>query len=144
MEKMLTATQAERRFLAENHFGIYCLYYYSDYFKYEFDDYHYLFMMDIEDLSTCKIREVLWIGFRESTKTTLAQLGVSWYLIFKKKTYINADSYASANSERSLFDIAHHLINNQRLIADFGKIYDKGRDLTGMKQSKVNNFTTEN
>lgn len=76
-------------------------------------------MQDIEDLSTCDIREVLWIGFRESTKTTMAQLGNTWFLIFKKKTYINVDAYANANSERSLFDIAHHLINNQRLIADF-------------------------
>ena len=107
-------------------------------------EYHHLFIQDIEDLSEGKIREVLWIGYRESAKTTFAQLGNLWFLTFKKKKYINVDAYSSANSERSLYDIAYHLITNKKYIADFGNIYDRGRGKNDMKQSKVNNFTTEN
>jgi hypothetical protein len=144
MQKMITGSQKERRFLAEHSFMLFCTYYFLDYFKYPLAPYHFDFMQDIEDLADGKIREVLWIGYRECAKTTFAQLAMIWYLTFKKKTYINVDSYSSANSERSLFDIAFHLINNKKYIADFGKIYDKSRDMTGMKQSKIDNFTTSN
>jgi len=142
--KMMEGTKEERMFLAEHSFGLFCLYYFKDYFKYSLAPYHYDFIQDIEDLDSGAIREVLWIGFRESAKTTFSQLANIWFLAFKKRNYINVDAYSGANSERSLFDIAHHLLNNERFITDFGKIYTRERGLNTMKQNKVDNFTTEN
>lgn len=144
LQKMIDGTPEERKFLAENSFGLFCIYYFKDYFKYSLAPYHYDFIKDIEDLDNGKIREVVWIGFRESAKTTFAQLATIWFLTFKKRTYINVDSYSSANSERSLFDIAYLLLNNKRYIADFGAIYSRERGLNEMKQNKVDNFTTTN
>jgi len=144
LEKMLSGTPLERRTLAEHSFGLFALYYFSNYFKYSLADYHYDFIQDIEDLDNGVIREALWIGFRECAKTTFSQLATIWFLTFKKRTYINVDAYSASNSERSLFDIAHHLLNNKRYIADFGHIYTRERGLNQMKQNKVNNFTTEN
>lgn len=144
LQKMIDGTKEERVFLAEHSFGLFCLYYFSSYFKYSLADYHYDFIQDIEDLDKGVIRECLWIGYRECAKTTFAQLGIIWFLTFKKRIYINVDAYSGANSERSLFDIAYHLLNNKRYIADFGHIYTRERNLNEMKQNKVNNFTTEN
>jgi len=141
---MVEGTKEDRVFLAEQSFGLFCLYYFQDYFKYPLAPYHYDFIQDIEDMDNGVIREVLWIGFRESAKTTFAQLGLIWYITFRKRVYMNVDSYSSKNSERSLFDIAYHLMNNKKYIADFGHIYTRSRGMNEMKQNKVDNFTTEN
>ena len=144
LQEMFNGTRETRYFLAEHSFGLFCIYFFSDYFKYWLAPYHYDFIQDIEDLAEGKIREVLWIGYRECAKTTFAQLGNLWFLTFKKKRYINVDAYSSSNSERSLFDIAYHLISNKKYIADFWNLYDRGRGKDAMKQNKINNFTTEN
>ena len=144
LNKMIEGTKEERVFLAEQSFGLFAMYYFLDYFKYNLAPYHYDFIQDIEDLDKGVIREVLWIGFRESAKTTFAQLATIWYLTFKKRIYLNVDAYSAANSERSLFDIAYLLLNNKRFIADFGVIYSRERGLNEMKQNKVDNFTTTN
>lgn len=144
LSRMIDGTPAERKFLAEQSFGLFCIYYFKNYFKYAFAPYHYDFIQDIEDLDKGLIREIVWIGFRESTKTTFAQLAIIWFLTFEKRKYINVDAYSGANSERSLFDIAYHLLNNKRYISDFGHIYSRERSLNEMKQNKVDNFTTEN
>ena len=74
LEKMLSGSKAERIFLAENSFGLFCIYYYSDYFKYYLADYHYELIQDCEDLIAGKIREVVWIIYREGGKTTFEKL----------------------------------------------------------------------
>lgn len=144
LNKMVTGTKDERVFLSKNSFGLFCFYYFLEYFKYSPAPFHYDFIQDIEDLDKGIIREALWIGFRESAKTTYCQLAVIWFITFKKRIYINVDAYSSTNSERSLFDIAYHLLNNKRYIADFGHIYTRDKGLKEMKQNKVNNFTTQN
>lgn len=144
LERMISGTKEERIFLAEQSFGLFALYYFLKYFKYPLADYHYDFIQDIEDLQDGVIRECVWIGYRECAKTTFAQLGTIWMITFQKRTYLNVDAYSGANSERSLFDIAYLLLNNQRYIQDFGHIYTRERGMNEMKQNKVNNFTTQN
>ncbi len=144
LNKMIEGTKEERKYLASLSFGLFALYYFQSYFKYPLAPYHYDFIQDIQDLADGKIKEVLWVGFRESAKTTIAQLGVLWLITFKKKVYLNLDAYSATNSERSMFDIAFHLLNNKRLKADFGVLYTRERSLNEMKQNKVGDFTTEN
>lgn len=144
LEKCISGTKEERLFLCEKSFGLFCIYYFQDYFKYQLAPYHYDFIQDIEDLAEGKIREVLWIGFRESAKTTFAQLALLWLICYKRKAYINVDAYSGNNSERSLFDVAFQLLSNKRLIADFGRLYTRERKMDEMKQNKVDNFTTTN
>ena len=144
MERMIEGTSAERKFLAENSFGLFCLYYFQPYFKYALADYHYDFFQDCHDLTDNQIREVAWIAFRESAKTSYAKLFIIWLIAFQKKRYINVDSFDRENAERILFDIAFEMVNNARLRSDFGVLFSKERGIQDIKQNRINNFVTEN
>ena len=67
-----------------------------------------------------------------------------WLIVFNKYKYINVDSSDKENSERILFDIAYELSNNKRLIQDFGVFYSRKKGIEEVKQTKINNFVTEN
>lgn len=144
LEKMISGTQAERKFLAENSFGLFCIYYFSDYFKYELADYHYDLFQDCEDLVNGVIREAVWIIYREGGKTTIEKLFHIWLITFKKRMYPNADAFDKENAERVLFDIAFELVNNKRFRADFGVLFSKEKSVNEIKQNRINNFITEN
>ena len=73
---MLEGTRDERVFLAEHSFGLFAVYYFSNYFKYQVAPYHYDMAQDLQDLLDGKIRECAWIMYRESAKTTFAKLFV--------------------------------------------------------------------
>ncbi len=141
---MIEGKKEERVFLASNSFLLFSTYYFKDYFKYSYAQYHYDFVQDCHDLVDNKIREVAWIGFRECAKTTFAKLFVIWMIVHTKKKYINVDSFDRENSERILFDIAFELVNNKRLQADYGVIFSKERGINDIKQNRINNFVTEN
>lgn len=144
LRKMLEGTPEERKFLAESSFGLFCIFYFKDYFKYALADYHYDFFQDCHDLADTKIREVAWIAFRESGKTSIAKLFVIWLIATKKRQYINLDSFDKENAERILFDVAFEMTNNKRLQADFGVLFSKERGISDIKQNRINNFVCEN
>lgn len=144
LQRMISGTKQERVFLAEHSFGLFCLYYFSNYFKYQLADYHYDFVKDAEDLTKGDIREVVWIAFRESAKTTFAKLFIIWLIATNKKKYVNVDSADKENAERILFDVAYEMVNNKRLQADFGVLFSKERSISDIKQNKINNFVCEN
>lgn len=144
LQKMLNGTREERVFLAEQSFGLFCLYYFSNYFKYALADYHYDLFQDFEDLVNNKIRELVWIIYREGGKTTLEKLGHIWILTYKKRMYPNADAFDKENAERILFDIAFELVNNKRFQADFGILFSKSKSVDEIKQNRINNFITQN
>ena len=144
LEKMLEGTQQERKFLAEQSFALFSIYYFKDYFKYALADYHYDFFQDCHDLVDNNIREVAWIGFRECAKTTVAKLFVIWLIANNKRKYINIDSFDKENAERILFDVAYEMVNNQALRKDFGVLFSKERGIQDIKQNRINNFVCEN
>lgn len=144
LSKMITGSKEERVFLAEHSFGLFAIYYFQQYFKYALAQYHYDFFQDLHDLQEGKIREVAWIAFRESGKTSIAKLFIIWLIAFNKKKYINVDSFDKENAERILFDVAFEMVNNPRLKADFGILFSKERSINDIKQNRINNFVTEN
>src|ERR1035437_1597711 len=144
LEKMMSGTQAERIFLATESFGLFCIYYFLNYFTYSLAPYHYDLFNDSENLINNKIREVAWIAFRESGKTSIAKLFVIWMVATKKRKYINLDSFDKENAERILFDCAFEMVNNARLKADFGVLFSKERGIQDIKQNRINNFVCEN
>lgn len=141
---MITGTRDERVFLAEHSFGLFAVYYFSEYFKYPLGNYHYEMAQDLHDLIDGKIRECGWIMFRESAKTTFAKLFIIWLIAYKKKKYINVDSFDKENAERILFDVAFELTNNKKLAADYPVLFSKKRGIDEIKQNRINNFVTEN
>lgn len=144
LNRMITGTQKERKFLASESFGLFCIYYFKPYFKYSLASYHYDFFKDCEDLIENKIREVAWIAFRESGKTSIAKLFVIWLIATGKRRYINVDSFDKENAERILFDVAFEMVNNKRLQADFGVLFSKERGIDDIKQNRINNFVCQN
>lgn len=144
LTRMIEGTPQERKFLAENSFGLFCIYYFKDYFNYSLADYHYDFFQDCHDLADSEIKEVAWIAFRESGKTSIAKLFVIWLIATQRRNYINIDSFDKENAERILFDVAYEMVNNQRLRADFGVLFSKERSISEIKQNRINNFVCEN
>lgn len=144
LQRVIEGTLEERRYLCEQSFILFAIYYFKDYFKYSLAPYHYDFSQDLHDLVDGKIREVAWIAYRESAKTTFAKLFVIWMICYKKRSYLNLDSFDKENSERILFDVAYELVNNKRLQADYGVMFSKERGITDIKQNRINNFVTEN
>lgn len=144
LEKMINGTPQERKFLAEHSFGLFCIYYFSHYFKYSLAPYHYDFFNDCHDLVDSKVKEIAWIAFRESGKTSIAKLFIIWLIAHNKRKYINVDSFDKENAERILFDVAFEMVNNKRLQADFGVLFSKERGIKDIKQNRINNFVTEN
>lgn len=144
LEKMMNGTSEERVFLAQHSFGLFAVYYFLQYFNYPLANYHYDFFNDCHDLDEERIKEVAWIAFRESGKTSIAKLFVIWLIAFSKRKYINVDSFDRENAERILFDVAFEMVNNQRLRADFGILFSKERGIQDIKQNRINNFVTEN
>lgn len=142
--KMIEGTKDERLFLSKQSFGLFCVYYFKEYFKYALAPYHYDFFQDCHDLVDNKIREVAWIAFRESGKTSIAKLFVIWLIATEKRKYINVDSFDKENAERILFDVAYEMTNNKRLQADFGVLFSKQRGIEDIKQNRINNFVCQN
>ena len=129
LAKCINGTREERRFLCEHSFGLFAIYYFSDYFKYALAPYHYEMVQDLHDMIDGKIREVGWIMYRESAKTTFAKLFIIWLIAYKKKKYINVDSFDKENAERILFDVAFELTNNTRINADYPTLFSKKRGI---------------
>ena len=144
LNKMMNGTKEERVYLGERSFMLFAMYYFSDYFVYPVADFHKDFNNDLHDLVDGNIREVAWIAFRESAKTSYAKLFVIWLIAYKKRFYINVDSFDKENAERILFDIAFEMTNNKRLQFDFGTLFSKERGIDQIKQNRINNFVTEN
>lgn len=140
LKKMIEGTREERLYLAEKDFSLFFTYYYLDYIKYPFADFHLKAMQYLQDLTTQeKVREFLWIGFRESAKTAIVRGFLTWLALFEKRKYILIASYTIENAESNLFAIISELQNNPRINTDFGKdnlLPDTEKDKKGFNRIK--------
>lgn len=120
---VLYGSIAERRFICEESFPYFAFYYFNEYFTYKTPYFHWQLFDDCEKLVNGELRDVLWIAFRESAKTTIAKMFVVWCICYRKKKYIAWDSYDGTNAESALFDVALHLQTNKKILRDFGYLY---------------------
>ena len=139
---MIQGTQAQRVFLAKNDFSLFFTYYFLDYVKYPFAPFHFDMFQDLKDLMGDGLREAAWIAFRESAKTSIAKGFITWLMTFKKRAYINVDSFDKENAERFLFDIVLNLQVNDKFKNDFGELFNAKRNPEEITQKRVNNFIT--
>lgn len=126
---LINGTIDERHFVCSESFAYFAFYYFNDYFTFKTPDFHWDFFDDCEKLVSGEFREVLWIAFRESAKTTIAKMFVVWCICYRKKKYIAWDSYDGTNAESALFDIILHLQTNKKILQDFGYLYKKKKKL---------------
>jgi len=144
LKKVIEGNKAERLYLCEKDFSLFFTYYFVDYYKYQFAPFHYEFFQDIKDLMEGKYREVAWIAFRESAKTSIAKIFLVWLICYNKRKYLNVDSFDKENAERILFDVVVELQMNPRILSDFGELYNAKRDTDQATQKRVSNFITNN
>ncbi len=145
-------TPAQRKYICGKSFPYFVFYYFNDYCTYKMAPFHWEFFDDVEKLTSGELRDVLWIAFRESAKTTLAKFYVLWCICYRKKKYIAWDSYDGTNGESALFDIALNLQINKKILRDFGRLYRKRKkhqtkeeeEEDGPKIKRIGNFITEN
>lgn len=139
-------TKDERKFICSKSKLYFALYYFSEYFTYSLSPLHYQMFTDLEDLERRVFSYLMWCIFRESAKTSIAKMDVVWKIAYRKKHYINWDSYDKANAEAALYDIAQTLQTNAKFISDFGQLFYEPK-ADGLKKATVkrlNNFVTAN
>jgi len=146
LDVVINGTPAERKYLCEKDFSLFFCYYFTEYIKYPFAPFHFDMFQDVKDLMSGKYREIAWIMFRESAKTSFAKIFLTWLIVYKKRIYINVDSYSTTNAERILFDVILNLQTNKLLISDFGQLYNVNKKAQEEEttQKRVNNFVTNN
>ena len=99
---------------------------------------------DVRELFDDTYREIAWIAFRESAKTSLAKGVVLWLIASGRRRYLNVDSFDKENAERVLFDIVVEMQMNKRFIADYGELYNVKREADNVTQKRISNFLTSN
>jgi len=144
LQKVIDGTRDERAFLCEHDFSLFFAYYFTEYIHYPFAPFHYEMFKDLKDLEAGKYREIAWVMFRESAKTSIAKAFIVWCIVFTKRRYINTDSFDKENSERILFDVVTTLQLNKRLVADYGQLYNAKRNKDETTIKRVSNFVTNN
>lgn len=144
LKKVIEGTPQERMYLCSKDFSLFLCYYYTEYIKYDFAPFHFDFFQDIRDLMEGKYREVAWIAFRESAKTSFSKIFLIWLIVYNKRRYLNVDSFSITNAERILFDVVLSLQTNEKLKYDFGEVYNSKRDNAEVTQKRINNFVTNN
>lgn len=146
LEYAIDTNRNARAYICEQSFAVFAMYYFWEFFTYAIPEFHWKMYKELEELTQGKFRFLLWVMFRESAKTSIAKIYVIYCIVFRKKRFINYDSYDKGNAEAALFDIARELQTNHRLIADFGQLYyeEKRRDEQQTKIKRINEFVTAN
>jgi len=144
LAKVINGTREERAYLCEQDFSLFFAYYFVDYIKYRFAPFHFEMFTDLDDLMNDQYREIAWIMFRESAKTSISKAFVLWLITYQKRKYLNVDAFDKENAERTLFDIVVEMQTNQRYKVDYGEMYNAKREQDKATQKRINNFVTNN
>lgn len=162
IELLLTGTREQRAYACARSFELFAIYYFTKYFTFPAAPFHHDFFQDFQDLVEGRVRSGAWVTFRESAKTSIAAtMGLAWIVArqqiidglrsqkedvshWGERHFINVDSHAKENAEGLLFDLVTELQTNDRLIADFGQLYNQDRTKDEAQLKRVSNFITTN
>ena len=112
---ILEGTLAERQYIFEQSPKFFAYYYFTNYFHYDPAPFHEEMWEDYKGLMDGSLNEVAWIMFRESAKTSISKICLVHAICYKKKKYINWDSYDKGNAEQALFDVTVTLQTSRTL-----------------------------
>lgn len=145
LEKVITGKKEERKYLCEQEFALFAMYYFAEFFTYKIPAFQWVMYRLLNELTRGRFRFLLWVMFRESAKTTIAKIYVVYCIAYRKKRFINWDSYDKGNAEAALFDIATWMQTNHRIVADFGQLfYEERKDSRQSQMKRVSEFITTN
>lgn len=123
-----------KRLLDPANFYDFCRYYFPDYASAPFAWFH---RVAIEDILVKKERNNIWEWPRESAKSVFADVLLVSYLLFTG--WLDGLILASENEDKAknlLKDVQAQLMNNRRIIADFGDFGISGSWMSGYFQTK--------
>jgi len=138
---------AYRRAACKRSLLLFALVYFKHLFKFKMPEFHRLWyaLMQFKDPdSREQFKYLILCGFRESAKTSMAKIKIIHDICYKKKRLIGYVCYEKEVSGEALFDIVTWLTTNQRLIADFGNLYDGETIEKKPEMRRINNFVTTN
>lgn len=138
---------AFRKAVCRHSLMLFAMVYFRRMFKFKIPEFHKLWyaLLNFRDPETReRFRYLVLCGFRESAKTSLAKIKIVHDICYRRKKLIGYVCYEKESSGEALFDIVTWLTTNQRLIADFGNLFD-GDDLEKRPEKKtIGNFVTTN
>jgi phage terminase large subunit-like protein len=135
---------ARRVYLCKKSSSLFFIYYMRKYIKYKFADFHWEMFHDLDLLINRDIRELAWFMHRESIKTSAIKAHIIRRICYNEKKFINVDSYDVDNAEQILFDVVIELQTNQKIIADFGELYNEPLSHDRKTKKRVKDFITAN
>lgn len=142
LEKMVNGSRPERNLICEYEFMYFCKYYFPEFFTYRTPEFHFDGFYDLKFLNH---KDLMWMWFRESAKTTIMKMYITYLICHKKKNYVLYVCYDSDNAERNLFDIVLWLQTNKKLIQDYGQLfYDPTGKEKSSKKKSIKEFITAN
>lgn len=131
-----------RKAICEKSFETFFAYYFSEYIQYPFAPFHYEMFEDLRALQIGDINELMFIGFGESAKTSISKAFLVYIICYEKRYYLNVDAFDKGNAESILFDVVLSLQTNQKLVSDFGQLYNTKRSAEEVQRKKVTDFIT--
>src|SRR5690348_874454 len=84
IELLVNGSRDERTYACAKSFKLFAIYYFTRYFSYKSAPFHDDFFQDFEDLVTGRVKEVAWIAYRESAKTSISKMGLAWLIARKE------------------------------------------------------------
>jgi hypothetical protein len=142
-------------------FSRYYAYYHSQDIKYKFSQQHYdifesiwiimqnqkhlkpKYKSDVEISEEDKgLSELAIVAYREFGKTSIIKALTEYMICYDLRDYINVESRSDSNAERILYDIRAQLQTNQRIIQDFGELYNSKKSKEESVQKRLKDFVT--
>jgi hypothetical protein len=127
-----------------DNFLMFFSYFFIEYIKFPFAQFHVDFANDLKDLYEGKITELAWITSRETAKSSIAQAFLLWLIVYHSDEYYNVDSYDTTNAETFLFEVIHNLQKNTRVIQVYGSLFNAPRSFEEKTKKQVSDFITNN
>lgn len=143
-QKLVTGTKDERVFICQERL-YFAAYYFSEYFTHKIPSFHAEMYNDLKEMEQGKFKYLLWAMFRDSAKSSIGGVIDACYdICYRKKHYIIFDAEDKGNAEQALFDITVALQSNQKIINDFGALYNGQVSDEQKKMKRISKFVTEN
>lgn len=142
--KKLLAKKSTRIKLCERSDYLFGAYYFSHYFTHKSALYQ---LMMCKDLEFNGFQFLLWIMFRESTKTAWAKIKVVKLIVYGHKKNIAWGGHDEKKAKKNVMSIANELQANKKIINDFGQLFYEDISQRKQKKSKkksFSEFSTEN
>lgn len=140
-KQAILANKSTRVYFLSKDFYLFCSYYFQENFYYPYSEYHRAYAD-----SLWLGKSIIFIGHRESAKTTFARWYIIWLIVYGKSPFILWSSYDLRKSKENIYYITQYLIENKKIVSDFGHLFvpETKNEVERKKIKSVEAFISEN